>query len=211
MAIEVEARFRITDPAVVTRLTGLTRIGPASLGPASEADETDDYLDTADGALAAIRWACRLRHRGNTVIVSLKGPPAAGTRGWMHRRPELEGPATAEPIPERWPPSDARDFLDQLRAGQPLRTRLTLRQRRVERSVTVEGEPIGILTVDHVTVIGADRAGGQFGIVELELAGEGPAAERLLPELAAALGRLDGLVEEPRSKLERALEMLASP
>jgi inorganic triphosphatase YgiF len=209
MAIEVEARFRITDPAAATRLAGLTRLGPATLGLASDAHETDDYLDTAGGALAAARWACRLRPRDGTVIVSMKGPPEAGTGGWLHRRPELEGPATAELLPERWPRSDARELLDRLRRGQPLLTRLTLRQHRVERSVALAGELVGVLTVDAVMVIEAGQAVGEFGIVELELAGDDARAPSLLPELADALAAVGGLVEEPRSKLEQALGMVA--
>lgn len=207
MAIEVEARFRVRDPEVLGGLASASRLGRANLGPPSDFEETDEYLDTDDGALAAARWACRLRTRGGTVRVSLKGPLEAGTSGWLHRRPEVEGPATVEPRPERWPPSDARELLDRLRAGRRLGVRLTLRQRRRERAVSVGSHRIGVLSLDDVTVVGPDRATGRFGIVELELGDDGPAAVRALPELAAELAAIDGLTAEPRSKLERALEL----
>lgn len=207
MAIEVEARFRVEDPEALDRLAAMDRLGDADLGVAEEVDETDSYLDTADGALGAERWACRLRRRHGRYTLSLKGPAAAGAGGWLHRRPEVEGPATEEPVPERWPPSDARDLLDRLRGGRPLVERLVLRQVRTEREVMLHGHRIGILSADDVTVVvGGDEVGG-FGIVELELAPSLEGDEGALPALAAALASIGGLAAEPRSKLERALEL----
>ncbi len=208
MAIEVEARFRVTDPSAVASLSDTSHLGEAELGPPTAFEETDAYLDTADGALEAARWACRLRQRRGIAIVSLKGPPESGTGGWLHRRPELEGPATPEPVPERWPPSNARTLLDRLRGGNRLVVRLTLRQHRTERVVTVDGVSAGVLSLDDVTVLGPDGPVGSFGIAELELA-DGATAERL-PALAEALAAIDGLEAEPRSKLESALELMGN-
>jgi inorganic triphosphatase YgiF len=211
MAIEVEARFRVTEPEALNRLAALDGLGYATLGPPTAFEETDTYLDTEDGALGAARWACRLRRRGARVTVSLKGPPATGTGGWLHLRPEVEGPATDEPDPERWPQSDARDLLDRLRAGYPLRQRLTLRQRRTERTVTVAERLVGVLSMDDVTVVRHRRDVDRFAIVELELAAEGAAAgSGELVALAEALAAVGGLVPEPRTKLERASEPAGS-
>ena len=210
MAIEVEARFRVTDSGAISRLASMTRLGAAELGPASEAQELDEYLDTAGGALAAAGWACRLRQRAGVAIVSLKGPPDAGTGGWLHRRPEVEGPAMADAPPELWPPSDARRLLDRLRGGQPLVVRLTLRQQRTEREVTADSRRLGLLSVDDITVIEQGQTVGRFGIVELELAVGGVPASVALSELAGELAAIDGLVAEPRSKLERAIELVGA-
>ena len=211
MAIEVEARFRVSEPEALDRLAAMDELGSATLGPPTSFEETDAYLDTADGALATARWACRLRRRGTRVTVSLKGPPEAGTGGWLHLRPEVEGPATPEPDPEGWPASDARDLLDRLRAGRPLQERLTLRQRRTERSVSVADRRIGVLSVDDVTVVREGHDLDNFAIVELELVSEGGAAGSLeLASLADALAAIDGLVPEPRTKLERASEAAGS-
>ena len=211
MAIEVEARFRVTEPEALDRLAALDGLGDATLGPPIAFEETDTYLDTEDGALGAAGWACRLRRRGSRVTVSLKGPPEAGTGGWLHLRPEVEGPATAVPDPERWPQSDARDLLDRLRAGHPLRQRLTLRQRRTERAVTVAERLVGVLSMDDVTVVRHRRDVDRFSIVELELAAEGAAGgSGELMALAEALAAVRGLVPEPRTKLERASEPAGS-
>lgn len=210
MAIEVEARFRVENPEALEHLAAIRHLADAELGPAVGADETDRYLDTADGRLGAERWACRLRHRGGRHAVSLKGPPGAGTAGWLHRRPELEGPATEAAIPEQWPPSPARDLLDRLRSGQPLEERLTLRQRRVERDVRHRGHRIGVLSLDEVTVVAGGGEVGRFGIVELELDAGSVEREHALRTLASALAAIPGLAAEPRSKLERALDLLGS-
>ena len=207
MAIEVEARFRVEDPEALDRLAAIDRLGAADLGVAEKVDETDSYLDTADGALGAERWACRLRRRHGRHTLSLKGPAAPGADGWLHRRPEVEGPATKDLVPERWPPSEARDLLDRLRGGRPLVERLALRQVRTEREVTLHGQRIGVLSVDDVTVIVGGDEVGAFGIVELELAPSLAGDEGALPGLAAALAAIGGLAAEPRSKLERAVEL----
>jgi inorganic triphosphatase YgiF len=85
--------------------------------------------------------------------------------------------------------------------------RLRLRQTRAEREVMVHGHRIGILSVDDVTVVTGGHEVGRFGIVELELAPSLSGDEEALPALAAALAEIEGLAAEPRSKLERALEM----
>lgn len=208
MPVEVELKFSADGPGPLERLTIAPWLGPAVLGPASRAEELDRYLDTADGRLAGVEWACRLRSRGGAMKVSLKGPAEtpSGT-GALHRRPELEGPAGDTLDVTAWPPSAARDHLDALRAGERLVERLSLAQGRTERAVLVDGTQIGTLSLDDVRV---QRHGATFGrlwIVELELL---PAAdEAALGALAAALEGVAGLSADPTTKLERALKLLA--
>lgn len=208
MAIEVEARFRARGEDVLDSLATATRLGPAELGPARIVDETDRYLDTEDGRLAAARWACRLRSREGTVRVSLKGPPRPAQEAWLHRRPEIEGPASATVDPDAWPASAARDHLVLLSGGLALDERLRLDQRRTERVVSLEGQRVGTLTLDAVRIGGAGPGLASLQMVELELDRGVPAA--VLPPLAAALAAVPGLSPEPRTKLELALERLGT-
>lgn len=210
MALEVEARFRASDPATLERLAQVATLGATTLGGATTYLEEDRYLDTRDGRLAAARWACRLRSRGAVTVVSLKGPPEPDGAGWLHRRPELEGPAVPATDATAWPPSAARERLLALSQGEPLSARITLLQERTERSVTVEGAALGTLSLDSVTPV--DPSGGQaasFHVVELELVAPGD-VERVLRPLAQVLAAMPGLTPEPRTKLEIALELLAS-
>ena len=147
--------------------------------------------------------------RDGTTTVSLKGPPEPGTAGALHRRPELEGPATDQPDPGRWPPSPARDAVLAMSGGEPLTQRFDAATSSArERVVSVEGIAIGTLSLDSVTRPARRRRARPFLVVELEL-DDAAVADGLDPApLATALGDLPGLEPEPQTKLERALALL---
>jgi inorganic triphosphatase YgiF len=214
MATEVEAKFLVTGDDALESLASASRLADAELGPATTFDEIDIYLDTADGRLGAEGWACRLRDRGNGFIISLKGPPPRGAGdAWLHRRPELEAPASESLIPADWPPSEARDLLERLSDGVPLAERFRLLQRRTERGVHLGGDRLGTLSLDVVTVVATSgRTVGGFDAVELELelaAADDPVAAAHLDTLANALADRPGLAADRRTKLEHAAELLA--
>ena len=212
MPIEVEAKFRADGPEPLSLLASEPTLGRASLGPATTATEVDRYLDTAAHRLAAALWACRLRSRGADIRVSLKGPAEATSGAWLHRRPELEGPAAGSLDPGTWPESDARVFLDELRQGEALEEQFELRQRRTERAVTVEERALGVLSLDAVDVRHDGRRLGELFVVELELVVEGELeGARHLQALAEALQQRRGLSPDPRTKLEHALQLLEGP
>ena len=208
MATEVEARFGSSGPGPLLDLAMVPSLGSAELGAPSAFDERDVYLDSADGSLAAGRWACRLRTRGGRTVVSLKGPPDPSARGWLHRRPEVEGPATADRDPTAWPSSEAKDLVQRLVGGNRLVERFTLDQHRVERAVRLDGQRVGTLTLDTVDVRHEGEDRGRIHVVELELT-SGTEDEHVIRPLAAALEATPGLSPEPRTKLERALALIA--
>ena len=204
MGLEVEARFRSEGREPLERLAAETSLAHASLGPPRTVREEDRYLDTHDGRLRAARWACRLRSREGKTRISLKGPPDRPTAGWLHRRPEVEGPATASIEPDAWPASAARDLLLDLSRGEPLTEWLRLLQERTERTVTAGERVIGELSLDALV---AERDGERLGelyVAELEI-GEGEDPDRDLRALADALAARPGLSPEPLTKLELAL------
>ena len=211
MPTEVEAKFRADGPEPLEALAVAKSLGRAVLGPARTVDETDRYLDTDDGRLAAALWACRLRSREGTTRISLKGPQRrdATIESWHHRRPEVEGPATDEIAPASWPRSEARDLLESLAAGGALAERLRVQQRRTERAVTLDGgPPIGTITLDRVRLAAGATDLGELFVVELELDPASERGEAELHGLADALAAVPGLVAEPRTKLEHALQRL---
>lgn len=210
MPTEVEAKFRAESFEPLAELAARPRLGRAVLGSPRTAHETDRYLDTADGRLEAASWACRLRSREGIIRISLKGPPDERTAGWYHRRPEVEGPANARVDPDNWPPSAALELLATLRDGRPLVERLRLDQQRTERSVALDdGTSIGTLTLDRVRMLADGNDLGELFVVELELDPSSERAEADLDGLAAELIAIEGLVPEPRSKLEHALQRVA--
>jgi inorganic triphosphatase YgiF len=210
--LEVELKFRATGPEPLEALRGAATLGEAALGAPAAFDELDRYLDTADLRLAAQRWACRLRTREKTTIVSLKGPAlaAAGSpsAAALHRRPELEGPATADADATAWPASAARDRLLELTDGEPLIERLALAQRRTERDVILDGAPAATLSLDHVRVLRAGEQHGELWCVELE---QHAGARVDLEGMARALAAVPGLAPDPLTKLEHALRLARLP
>ena len=209
MPTEIEAKFRADTAAPLVELETRPHLGRAVLGTPRTIDEIDRYLDTDDGRLAAARWACRLRLREGTTRISLKGPRSGPIDRWHHRRPEVEGPATAEIDPDRWPSSPALELLTTLRGGRPLVEQLRLYQARTERAVALDdGSPVGTLTLDRVRMAARDVDFGELFVVELELDPASETAETELGGLAAELLAIDGLAAEPLSKLEHALERL---
>ncbi len=206
MAVEVEARFSAAGRDALDRLAARASLGGATLGPARTVLEVDRYLDTADGRLASARWACRLRSREEITTLSLKGPPDVPVTGWLHRRPEVEGPVSSDAEPDAWPPSAARDLLLRLSGGAALVERLRLLQERTERAVTLDGRVVGTLTLDAVTAQRGEERLGEMHIVELEIQAGGDADRDLAP-LAEALAMEPDLTAEPRTKLELALEL----
>jgi inorganic triphosphatase YgiF len=211
MRVEVEARFLADDSAVLDALAASSTLGFARLGTARTVAESDRYLDTADGALAMRRWACRLRRRNGALRVSLKGPPEATVADWHHRRPEVEGPATDSLRPGDWPNSEARRMLLEITGRRELIERFELRQQRTERPVVVDARRVGTMSLDVVDVIDSGRQRGRVHIVEIELAGETSLRADRFEVLAAALAARPGLRADPRTKLEHALECLAAP
>lgn len=209
MPTEVEARFSAAGPGPLLSLASLERLGDARLGPAATSSEVDVYLDTAAGALGTARWACRLRTRGDRVTLSLKGRPDPATGGWLHRRPEVEGPATEERDPTAWPSSPARDLLERLTGGAPLVERFVLHQQRVERPVAHGAHRIGTLSLDTVDVEHRGTPAGRLHVVELELRA-GTEDDAVLDPLARQLQAIPGLAPEPKTKLERALALIAA-
>lgn len=201
MPTEVEAKFVAAGQQVLDALRAADSLGSASLGSAFSFDETDAYLDTVDRRLAAARWACRLRTRDGATIVSLKGPPRSPWPApeWLHRRPEVEGPASAALDPETWPASAARALLLDLSGGAPLVELVRLRQTRTERPVMLDGHLLGTLSLDRVTLPGM---GNVLLGVELELHGDDEAS---LGAVAAALAANPDLEPDPLTKLEHAL------
>ncbi|MGZ8563413.1 MAG: CYTH domain-containing protein [Candidatus Limnocylindria bacterium] len=206
--IEAELKFWAEDDEPLRALAVAAFLGAALIGPARIVDEVDRYLDTTDLRLASERWACRLRSREGRTIVSLKGPAEHEPGDPLHRRPEVEGPASAGLAPLSWPPSPARDRLLALTGGAPLIERFTLEQERTERPVMLHDIRVGLLSLDRGTVLHRGVEVGRLKVVELELAALDEGVDHR--SLAAALAAIPGLVADPSSKLERALALLSA-
>lgn len=201
--MEIEAKFRIDDPAAFTALAGLERAGDYTLAVAPHVEQQRNiYYDTADGRLRAAHYGLRIRSVGDRTVATLKGPNQG--QGELHRRPEWELEATS-PDPATWPEGPARRELQALIGAVPLVPLLEIHTARRHILAAHDGRTVAEISLDEGVLIAAGRR-EPFHELEIELL---PAGEHTdLEALIAALGRHTRLTPEHRSKLERGLALL---
>jgi CHAD domain-containing protein len=204
--IEVELKYRVTDPAAAERLLGEAGLdGWLPVAAVRTSQVEDRYVDTADGSLARAGFAVRLRHGSGGTMVGVKSL-SARRHDALHEREELEGPADAAFPPHDWPASSARSLVLELAGDAPLVELVTIRQLRHIRSFR-SAETTVELSLDEVDVVARGRIVDHFTELEAELR-EGTVAD--LERLAATLSPLPGLEPSPASKLEVALMAIGS-
>ncbi len=126
---------------------------------------TDRYFEAADGALSGAGYGARLRKAGRRTTLTLKAD--IEVEGALHRRIELEGPATQQLSPDEWPQSEARDRLVELVGETRLVERFVVRQRRREREIRVGGALL-VVSMDTGVVRVAGVEAGRISQLEFE-------------------------------------------
>jgi CHAD domain-containing protein len=204
--MEVELKYRVTDPATGERLLLADQLGglEATGGPARATQLEDRYVDTSDGAMAKAGFAVRLRQSGADTIVTVKSLAATNGDGGSVEREELEGPADRVAPAADWPASDARALVLEHAGDAPLVERVTVRQLRHVRQLKA-GDSRVELSLDEVDVVSRGRIVRSFTELEAELV-KGDAS--LLGALARRLDSESGLARSDHSKLEAALAAL---
>jgi inorganic triphosphatase YgiF len=199
--IEVELKYRVTDPVSTRQLLDAASLGLLEARDTVRSTQTEDrYVDTPDGALARAGFAARLRRTGGGDIISVKSL-ASVRNGSMNHREELEGPAIRGDAPSDWPPSAARSLVLELAGDAYLVELVTIRQLRHRRHYG-DAACLVELSLDEVDVVASGRIVEHFTELEVELK-EGP--EESLAALAEVLDTDPSLTTDPASKLQRAL------
>lgn len=213
MSDEVELKYAIADPdALRAQLDAglLDDVARFSDAPWRTVEIEDRYLDTAEGSLETAGFGVRLRRIDGVRLVTVKsmareangdGEPQA-----LHRRLELEAPASARLDPATWPESPARARVESLTAGERLRTRFTVKQQRLEREL-VSDAGRAMLSLDAAEVRRRGRPLGAFATLEVEAA---DGSDGLLARLAGPLEATGLISAEPRSKERIAHEMVGA-
>jgi inorganic triphosphatase YgiF len=127
--MEIEAKFRVVNRVVFTRLRQLTTLGPFLLvhTPGTERQH-NTYFDTADRRLTASRATLRVRDLGSRRIATVKG--SLSTYAGIHTREEWEIDLDAGEHPADWPASAARDHALAALNGAAIFPLMTIRTRR---------------------------------------------------------------------------------
>jgi CHAD domain-containing protein len=200
--VEVELKYRVSDPAVGHEILDAADLGPLAARDTVRSSQTEDrYVDTPDGSLAKAGFAARLRRTGGGDIISVKSLASVRT-GSMNHREELEGPAIRGDAPSDWPPSSARSLVLELAGDAYLVELVTIRQLRHRRHFGDDDGTLVELSLDEVDVVASGRIVEHFTELEAELK---DGSEPALAAVAEVLDAHPGLTADPTSKLQRAL------
>jgi len=201
LPIETELKLEVSDPRSARRVLRSPAIdGLEAVEAEHRRDVVDRYVDTAERHLAAAGRVTRLRAADGAVLVTVKSA-ATPTIGAVHRREELEAPASDDLRPASWPASNARSLVLELVGDRPLEELVTIRQDRRTRRYAGEGTTVE-LSLDRVAIVRSGQVIGRFVELEAELV-EGDDA--VLARLGERLLLDRGFAPARTSKLERAL------
>lgn len=201
--MEVEAKFSIPNERTFQRLLDTTSLAGFGLEDATVVELYDRYLDTADGALLAGGFACRLRRQNGQYMATLKGLGAVS--GAVHRRSEHEVVLGGPLPPQSWPASKARDLALQLAIDEPLLPLFEIKQSRHSRHLMDGSRAVAELNLDRVRLPCFDGVDSTTLELEAELLPDGE--EEDLQRLALELEQKWRLVPESQSKFERGLAL----
>jgi len=204
--LEVEAKFSIPDEETYQRLLAATSLAGYSLEEPVLLNLHDRYLDTAEGAILAGGYACRIRHQGDLTLATLKGLGSA--TGAIHRRIEIEVELPEPLPPQQWSPSPARDLALSLCDGKPLVTILKADQTRHRRHVCQGNRAVADLNLDRVRLHHKDQTSAAYLEMEVELVHGG--SEEALEQIAGELQTEWGLLPQIQSKFERGIDLFGS-
>lgn len=190
MGREFELKYR-ADSGMIAAIR-------ASFGDFSEIRMETVYYDTLDAALSRRRWMLRRRYEnGTSSVCTLKTPLPDGSRG------EWETPCDdiRLAIKELCKLGAPEDLLTLTESG--LTEACAARFTRLAKQLVLEN-----CTVELALDEGALMGGGRtlpFAEIEVELKSGGEAAATAFAE---SLARKFGLTPEPKSKAQRAMELL---
>jgi CHAD domain-containing protein len=221
-AREVEAKFGVSVERVRRLMPADLPLGEATRTTFSGVKLIDDlYFDTADFGILRSGFSFRLRHQGDKAKITIKGLERGGM-GAIHSRFELEGEAMPgfHPLdPAGWPKVIQRWVFAM--AGEEPKLLPLVRIAHARRAWKVfegdSGKAFAELVAEEVRVDRPDRASGGSGMdvpvgcfaeIELELLDKGQVDA--FEAMVKRLGKDEGLAAASISKLERALDMVAS-
>jgi triphosphatase len=162
---------------------------------------TDTYFDTADDVLEQAGYGARLRSVGPTTTLTIKADIEVSEG--LHRRVELEAPATRTLEPDKWPDSEARSQLIDVVGGRRLIERFVVGQQRRERAIEVDGTRV-VASIDEGEVEYIGLPSGELRVFELELLTGDPAALR---RIARRVNESDLVQAQDNSKMELAADL----
>ncbi len=202
--MEIEAKYALTRPLEPSDLEAVD-LHLYRLRQSGDERHHDVLLDTPAHALTSRRHALRLRRFADgRVVATLKGSNAGS--GAIHEREEIEAPlpdGTADVHP-RFPPEIAQR-IHPLTGDTPLIPLIENDIHRQTWQVLRDEQPVAEMALDEGSI---SANGLTMPVRELEIEIKDAGTRDDLEELGRLLSRQLPLAPEPRTKLERGLELL---
>ena len=199
---EIELKFSFEDGEALREWLDRTFVVDDEGAGWQTHEITDRYFDTADLALAEAGFGARLRTVGSDTTLTIKADIEVSEG--LHRRLELEAPATRALETQKWPDSEARSRLIDVVGGRRLIERFVVGQQRRERAILIDGTRV-IASIDEGEVEYLETLAGEVHQFEVELRSGDPGALRPLAERIVAAGLAEA---EDRSKLQIASDLV---
>lgn len=190
MGREFELKYRAAEPQLAAMEAAFSGFSPITM-------ETT-YYDTPDGDLGRLRWTLRRRYENGNAVCTVKTPEVGGMRGeWETGSDTIEGAITE--LCKLGAPEELAAL-----AGKGLVPTCGARFTRMAALVETEGCTLEI-ALDRGLLLGGGRE-CPLSEAEVELKeGSEEAACAFAEDLAARFC----LVPEPKSKVQRAMELAA--
>ena len=200
--METEWQFIADDLAAVRAWLEESAPDPFRVCAEPEQEHHDEYWDTPGWLVWRAGFACRVRRRGETAELTLKG--LSGGDEHLRRRPELSEPIDASDGLARngaGPEGEAGRLLRTLAGPHPLTRVAALTTHRTTLALADAGGALGEIALDRTTV-GEGWQAHELLLVEVEV--EAGALDRARP-FVDALREGAGLRPAPTGKLAAAL------
>ena len=190
MGREFELKYAVKSVAVLEKI--LEYIGRT----AEEIRMATTYYDTADGALSARKWTLRLRKENDDFVVTFKTAGDGKTRGeWEYNADSVEFAATT--LVDLGAPQELEELLAD--GVQPV-----CGAEFTRRTVLLElGGTVAELALDSGRLFRGEK---EMPLCEMEVELK-DGSEAAVRQFAENLAEKFGLVEEPRSKFVRAVNL----
>ncbi len=181
--METEWQFVPDDLAAVREWLEQETPASFSIGEGSDHDQDDEYWDTAGWLVWRAGFACRVRRRGESAELTLKG--LSGGEGNFRRRLELGEPLDALgglPGAVAKPCGEASRLLRTLAGPHALRPVAALTTHRTTLPLSDSKGPLGEIALDRTTVGEGSRA---HELLRVEVETRPDALERAQPFVTA--------------------------
>lgn len=198
--LEVEWQYSALDTRPVVRWLNGPLPGEYTLSAAGVKDLDDTYYDTAEFHVNRAGYTCRVRRKGSSAELTLKG--LAEANAGMRSRRELNEPLENQSLSPLAAAGPCGAILRAVAGRNPLRAIFTLQTRREIFNLSDAEGHVAEVAVDETTIpVGEDRP-VRLSRVEVEV--DATAIDRARP-FVAALVAANRLSEAGTSKFESAL------